>query len=138
MGFSCVPVAQLAEKGSWDEISSRFEAIRQNPNQNNVSAALLGVIEEPEDRYPDALQIYIDGPAKIELAKKSADQYRKWIAIPKRAIKVFQSVVGDKPLKDLTRSDAVSFCRYWLEKIAPMTTRSSLCRRHRLIDNLAN
>lgn len=80
---------------------------------------MLGTIAQPQDRFEDALKIYIDGPGKLALANKSPNQLRLWNNIPKRAIRRFVDVVGDKPLSEITRADAVKFYRYWLNRIMP-------------------
>jgi integrase len=39
--------------------------------------------------------------------------------IPERAIRTFVDVVGDKPLQEISRSDAVAFYKFWLERVSP-------------------
>ena len=119
MGFGYVSVEELGQNASWGELSSRLEAILSPNTPREVEQAILGTMTPSKDRFEDALKIYMDGPGKMVLANKSRDQLRKWINIPKRAIARFVQVVGDKPLADIRREDAVKFYRFWLSQIMP-------------------
>ncbi len=119
MGFSYISADELANSASWQELSSRLEAILPASTPLEVEQAVLGLVDEPKDNFDDALTLYIEGPGHINLQNKSADQLRKWKNIPLRAIARFKEVVGDKPLADITRADAVQFYRYWLGRVAP-------------------
>lgn len=119
MGFGYVPAEELSRTASWDDISSRFEAILPVSTPREIEQAVLGTVPKPMHRFDDALRIFMEGPGKISLANKSPNQLRIWKNIPKRAIRRFAEVVGDKPLADITRDDAVRFYRYWLARIVP-------------------
>jgi integrase len=119
MGFGYVSAEELGRDARWEELSSRFEAILPESTPRAVEQAILGTIPPPRDRFEDALRIYIEGPGKLALANKSPNQLRIWKNIPKRAIARFVEVVGDKPLAEITRGDAVVFYRYWLNRIMP-------------------
>jgi hypothetical protein len=119
MGFGYIPAEELGRSASWDELSSRLEAILPPTTPREVEQAVLGTIVQPQDRFEDALKIYIEGPGKLVLANKSPNQLRIWKNIPKRAIARFVEVVGDKALTDIRREDAVKFYRFWLNRIMP-------------------
>ncbi|WP_161796934.1 tyrosine-type recombinase/integrase [Devosia soli] len=118
LGFGYRPTEQLAE-GSWAEIAQRMEVILPQSTPKPVLEAALGLVEEPKATFGDALKIYCGEIFKTELAGKSEAQLRKWRVIPERAIRTFVEVVGDKPLSEIKRSDAVKFYRHWLERIQP-------------------
>ena len=119
MGFGYIPAEELGRSASWDELSSRLEAILPPTTPREVEQAVLGTIVQPQDRFEDALKIYMEGPGKLVLANKSPNQLRIWKNIPKRAIARFVEVVGDKALTDIRREDAVKFYRFWLNRIMP-------------------
>jgi integrase len=119
MGFGYASAADLGRSASWDELSSRMEAILPSSTPKEVQQAVLGTVPQPQDRFEDALRIYVEGPGKLVLANKSPNQLRLWQNIPKRAIRRFVEVVGDKPLASITRDDAVRFYRFWLNRIMP-------------------
>ncbi|MCZ4345541.1 DUF6538 domain-containing protein [Devosia neptuniae] len=119
MGFGYTPAEELGRSATWDELSSRMEAIFPPTTPPEVEQAVLGTVTPPKDRFEDALRIYIEGPGKLVLANKSPNQLRIWRNIPKRAISRFVDVVGDKALVDIRREDAVKFYRFWLNRIMP-------------------
>lgn len=119
MGFGYITADELGRSASWEELSSRFEAIMPATTPKEIEQAVLGTIEKPKTTFDEALRIYIKGPGKQTLANKSKDQLRKWKNIPLRAIARFEEVVGNKALADITRADAVRFYRYWLGRIVP-------------------
>ena len=119
MGFGYIPAEELGRSASWEELSSRLEAILPQTTPREVEQAVLGTIVQPQDRFEGALKIYIEGPGKLVLANKSPNQLRIWKNIPKRAIARFVEVVGDKALTDIRREDAVKFYRFWLNRIMP-------------------
>lgn len=119
LGFGFVPTEVLSRTANWEELSRRLEAIMPTSTPPEVEDAVLGVVEQPKDRYQDALRIYMEGPGKKVIADMSPNQFRIWSNIPKRAIRRFVEVVGDKPLTEISRSDAVAFYRFWLGKIVP-------------------
>tara|TARA_R110000868_G_scaffold23357_1_gene94325 strand:+ start:2322 stop:3704 length:1383 start_codon:yes stop_codon:yes gene_type:complete len=119
MGFGYLTAEELGRNASWDELSSRLEAILPASTPRIVEEAVLGTVLQPKDRFEDALKTYIEGPGKLVLANKSPNQLRIWKNIPKRAIGRFVEVVGDKPLAEIRREDAIKFYRYWLNRIMP-------------------
>lgn len=52
------------------------------------------------------------------IASKSPDELRKWRNIRKRSLNHLITVVGDKPMTEVTRHDALEFRRWWLDRIA--------------------
>ncbi|WP_404403412.1 tyrosine-type recombinase/integrase [Pelagibacterium halotolerans] len=119
LGFRYRTVHDLAANGSWDEISERMEAISQPGVGKAEADAVLGVVEEPAVLLSKALEVCTTTVWAKDLKTKSAQQLRKWKAIPSRAVARFKSVVGDKPIAEITREDAQTFYKYWLERIAP-------------------
>lgn len=119
LGFGYRPAAELAEKGSWEDIAQRMDAVMPPDVPKSVVDAALGLVDAPQATFSDAFKIYCDEINRAELAKKSPGQMRKWRVIPERAIRSFGEIVGDKPLTEISRADAVKFYRHWLDRISP-------------------
>ena len=77
MGFGYVPAEELSRTASWDDISSRFEAILPVSTPREIEQAVLGTVPKPMHRFDDALRIFMEGPGKISLANKSPNQLRR-------------------------------------------------------------
>lgn len=119
LGYGYRPAADIARDAPWEELAARIERVMPAETPAPIIQAVLGTADEPKARFSDALNIYCDEICRAELAKKSPQQLRKWRVIPERAIRTFVEVVGDKPLEDIVRADAVAFYKHWLEKVSP-------------------
>ena len=51
------------------------------------------------------------------LTNKSEDQIRKWKNPRFAVMNTFVSVIGDKALKDVTRTDILQYRQWWMERI---------------------
>lgn len=122
LGYGYRPAAEIANEASWAELANRMERILPDGTSTATVQAVLGTVEAPMARFSDAFKVYCEEIYRAELAKKSPQQLRKWRVIPERAIRTFVDVVGDKPLEEITRADAVTFYKFWLEKISPGAT----------------
>ena len=78
-------------------------------------SAVLGGERRPTLRLSELLTEYA-ALQSATLARKSDDQKRKWRNPKQRAITNLIEVIGDKPLVDITRADAVSFRRWWQDR----------------------
>ncbi|MEP1697938.1 MAG: hypothetical protein ABJJ69_15480 [Paracoccaceae bacterium] len=55
--------------------------------------------------------------AKDKTFGKSEDQKRRWENPRKKAVRNFVSIVGDKPMNEITADDMLDFRGYWQERI---------------------
>lgn len=78
--------------------------------------AVMGGEEKPALRLSDLLPEF-EAHKKSELLAMSEQQVKKWRNPKARAVGSLIAVVGDKALSELTRSDALSFRRWWQTKI---------------------
>ena len=80
----------------------------------------------------------IDQVVADEIAGKSEAQRKQWTKVKRRAINSFIAVVEDKAMVDITRDDARTFHRYWLDRVAPKGegARKSASMDNRMIGNM--
>ncbi|MFV2003051.1 MAG: integrase, partial [Paracoccaceae bacterium] len=90
--------------------------MREFPDPGNVPPEIanadLGGVERPKLMLSDLLEEFQD-LTRDQVIGKSADQMRRWRNPRKKAIENLTRVIGDKPLLDITREDALEF-RRWL------------------------
>lgn len=117
-GFSYMAAPAIANL-PLDDILSRVKAIPRNkdgsPNQR-IGDAVLGGVEERGITINEALDEYWKVAAD-KVRGKTPDQLRRWKHPRTRAIKNLVSVVGDKPLSDVTRTDMKLFRDWWNTRI---------------------
>ena len=80
------------------------------------AAALLGTVEKPKFALEDALELYWS-LAREKTLGKSPDQLRRWKNPRIKAVRNFVSIVGNKPIDEITRDDMLDFRQFWLERI---------------------
>lgn len=104
-----------------EQLRDRFEAITgagsKTPNLDHTeAAALLGGVEQPLITISKALEMYWE-LAKDKTLGKSEDQLRRWQNPRKKAIKNLITVIGDKPINEITGDDMLNFRSWWMEKL---------------------
>ncbi len=118
LGLAYQTADELAA-GPLDEILRRVQLLADNNalEKDSEVAAVLG--GEPHLKLkvsdlPDAIEAH----HSTDLTSMSPDQRKRWRAAKDRAAAYFISVVGDKVLLDLTRKDALTYRRWWQDRIA--------------------
>ena len=116
-GFRYLAVERVA-KLPVDQLVGRVESVGGKPGRPDVfeASALLGTVDQPELSVTKALDLFWD-LTKEKILGKDTDQTRRWRNARIRAVKAFISVVGDKPIAEITRDDMLDFRQYWLERI---------------------
>jgi integrase len=116
-GFRYMRVDRIAKLPT-EELLDRIDAVPMNNGKPDLreAAALLGGAKEPEITVTRALDLYWD-LAREKTFGKSADQIRKWQNPRKKAIKAFVTVIGDKPISEITGDDMLDFRAWWLDRI---------------------
>jgi integrase len=106
--------AEAVLDGPLDDLLARVEAINMRNKMTRVTeaAALLGTTPAPRVTVSRALELYWDLTAS-DHRKKSPVQLRAARNPVIRAFKNFTSVVGDKPIAEISREDMLTF-REWL------------------------
>ncbi|MEW6257019.1 MAG: tyrosine-type recombinase/integrase [Pseudomonadota bacterium] len=118
-GFDYVPVAALAERP--DDILRRLAALatsaKERPEiQQEMTSALLGGEEAPALRLSGLLEAFED-LQRASLSTMSDDQVRRWRNPKARAIANLVAKIGDKPLAEITRNDALDFRDWWQDRV---------------------
>lgn len=116
-GFRYMRVEKVAQLPT-EELLDRIDAVpvRKGEPDLGEAAALLGGAKESEITITRALELYWN-LAREKTLGKSADQVRKWENPRKKAIKTFITVVGDKPISEITGDDMLDFRAWWLDRI---------------------
>lgn len=116
-GMRYLPAQKVAQLPQ-DALLDRIEAIPERNGQVDLreAAAILGTVREPPIRISRALKLYWD-LAKDRTLAKSPDQLRRWQNPRKKSIANLISVIGDKPIAEITGDDMLSFRDWWLDRI---------------------
>jgi len=119
LGFRYKPAQAIAADSPLEEILARIAAIPASPApvRTKVAEATLGLSEQPDTTIRQAFEIYIDRIEAGQRQSKSDGQYASWVKVKKRARSNFIAVVGDKPILQITREDALDFHAWWQERI---------------------
>ena len=111
-GFAYAPAAQVAQL-SVDELLRRITASQESLT---VAQAVLGHEEKPKHLLSEIIALYIELVA-VEVKDKGRDQRRMWENALKRSIARLIKAVGNKPIEDLQREDALAFRNLWATRI---------------------
>jgi integrase len=106
-----LPIGQVLER-----VEAVAPAAAPDQPDRVEAAALLGGAAEVPITVSRALELYW-GMTRDELLNKSKDQVRRWKNPRKKAIRNFISVVGDKPISQITADDMSDFRNWWMERI---------------------
>lgn len=81
-----------------------------------MAVAVLGTAKEPSLKLSNLVQVYED-LTRLDRRLMSDAQRHKWKLPHDRAQKNLLDVVGDKPIAEFSRADALTFQSWWLERI---------------------
>jgi integrase len=99
-----------------NQIIHRLKLADQNKDDDAKIAAALGGIKKPDLTWISAEKRFVElVPEKLR--NKNKDQARRWRNPRKKAVKNLVSVIGDKPLAETTRDDALVFRDWWYSRI---------------------
>lgn len=107
-------VARLPVTGLLDRVEAVSTAGRKADLMEGE--ALLGEADKPAITVSKALDLYWT-LAREKTFGKSSDQVRRWENPRKKAVRNFITLLGDKPLEEITRDDMLDFRQHWLERI---------------------
>lgn len=118
MGFSYRTAAEIAAEPI-GTIVKRIEAIMSPQTSPQTVAAVAGTVEKPHETVSGALDLYFSEIAADQLRLKSEEQRRRWKNKRRQSVNTFISLVGDKPMHEITRDDARELYKFWVARIAP-------------------
>lgn len=131
-GFVYAPASELAELTDLAELLTRIRIVdakdvgRPSEVERAEAEALLGGVEPPPVTISQAFDVYCKEIAVGELIGKSDAQRRIWMKTKQRGVQYFINVVGDRPLAQITRQDALQYYNWWKERLIPKTGRPTL------------
>jgi hypothetical protein len=85
-------------------------------NDAVARAALLGTVKRPAFPLWKLFEEY-EAMTKDEVKDFSRNQLRVWRNSRMRAVENFVSVVGDKPVNELTADDAIDYSEWWRDRV---------------------
>ena len=111
------PAAEIAEQPLADIVArvKIFDRPAAPPTRNMI-AAVLGGASKPTLRLSGLFEVY-NGLVTDRTLGKSDNQRRKWTATRERAVANLIAMIGDKPIADITRDDALDFKEWWVKRI---------------------
>lgn len=121
-GFAYRPAGDLAENATLAEILDRLDALARRDGgfaSLTDATALLGAAEAPPVLLSKALQEMVEFAAVDRVAKFSEGQRKRWRQPREAAVANMVAVMGeDKPILEITRSDAQAFRKWWDGRIS--------------------
>ena len=114
-GFQYVKKDELLNEVPLAEFVNRLN-VADAMDDIDLKKALLGGIEESPILLSEAARAFF-AFEKGNLSGNSENQLRKWENPRKKAIKNFVKLVGNKPVKDISRKDILDFRTYWVGRI---------------------
>jgi hypothetical protein len=117
LGYDYIPNNDLISLPQEKRLE-RLEALVAKGLTNDRSAreALLGTAPRPSFNLSRLFEEY-ETATKDEVKDLSPDQLRIWRNGRIRAVVQFVQVVGDKPVADLTYSDAIDYSEWWRARV---------------------
>ena len=118
-GFAYKQNAEIID-GPIDDLIARMLALKEADPQAQspeTTAALLGGVEPPKLMITGLFEAY-EKAAREEIAGKTPDAIRRWRNPRIKAAKNFVRAVGDRPVLEITRDEALDFRGWWLDRLA--------------------
>jgi len=95
-----------------EEIVKRALLIKNREDQDHIVNALTGAEERPKILLSQCCELYYQH-VELDLSNKTDNQVRKWQRPREKAFNNLIKVIGDKPIQDVTRADAMAFRDSW-------------------------
>lgn len=117
IGFNYATTDELMTRPV-EELVKRFKAIvlRRSGNMPEEVTAVLGGEDKPAIRTSEMLTEYED-LSRAYLSQMGPDQEQRWRTERARWVANVKAVIGDKPLGEVTREDALKYRRWLLDRI---------------------
>ena len=117
LGFEYIENSQLLKQPA-EERLERLETLvaRGVANEPLARTALLGTAKRPVCSLSKLFEEY-EALTKDEVKDFSPNQLRVWRNSRMRAVENFVSVVGNKPVNELTIDDAIDYADWWRDRV---------------------
>lgn len=118
-----------------EELGALPAAAETPPDGGEATArALLGGAAQPRLSLSAAIEEYFR-LTRDQVRRKSPGQLHRWQLPRRRAVANLVSLVGDKALADVTRSDALALHTFWMERILEGTHKPNTANKD--VDHLS-
>ncbi len=129
-GFEFRPAAELVQDPV-AELVARIERLEElgaltlpssgdvpapTPAERQAFDALFGTAPRPELTLSSALEQF-EALTFHDVSSKSGDQIRKWRNVRIASLQNLIAQIGDKPITQVTRTDALAFRAWWQERV---------------------
>lgn len=116
-GFDYLPAEEVAQLPLTERLA-RIEAVRAAPPaiEGPSVVALLGGEAPPKLMLSGLFDVF-ERLSKAENRDLSPDQLRKWRSPKLRAQTNFIDVIGDRPVAEVTRAQALDFRAWWQDRV---------------------
>jgi integrase len=127
-GFAYLNITDIARE-PLEDIVKRLEAVTKKNKDPEIVASLLGGSEAPDIYLSACFEQYIH-LCRDRTINKSEHQIRKWKTPRMASINHFITCLGDKLLKDVSRSNILEFRRWWLDRIESSDVTASTANKN--------
>ncbi len=114
-GFAYKNAVDIA-KEPLEEIVERLQTATKAIEHPETVSSVLGGTEQPKLLLSQCTDKFWPLSAD-RLANKSEDQIRKWKNPRIATMNTFIGVIGDKPLKEVSRRDVLQYRQWWMDRI---------------------
>jgi integrase len=114
LGFEYKAASDIAELSPIEEIIRRIATAKESPRDE---AAVLGGAPVPALTVKQAMNLYVEEIAMDEFQGMSETQIDNFKKVKKISSDMFAEVVGDLPLLDIARADAIKFHKHFQARI---------------------
>lgn len=124
-GFVYAPIEQIVAKDDISELLDRLKVVapvdkgRPSRAEDKEAEALLGTVQAPPVTISQAFEIYCNEIAISDLMNKSPKQKKLWMKTKRRGVQYLIDLIGDKPMRDITRDDGLAFFKWWSGRVMP-------------------
>jgi len=130
-GFAYMPVSEIVEKLSGEQIAERVSALGPingplSPKMKRDADALLGLAETPKVKISQALELYLSEIALDEQTGKSPEQTKTYTKVKRRAVANFIKLNGDMDMLEIGRDEARNVYRFWADRVQPKDARKPM------------
>lgn len=127
-GFTYATADELASMSDTEELIERIRAASKasEEEQGIATESVLGGVERPSVTISDVFERYCNEIAIDDLIGKSDSQKRLWRKTKQRGVQYLINLIGDKPIDDITRADALAYYNWWKERIVPVEGQKAL------------
>lgn len=118
LGFQYLSATEISAKLPANEVAKRVAVVKSasEPVLPVALQSLLGGVDVPEIKASQLFEKFAE-LQKANTIGMSKDQVRRWRNPRIKVVREFVECVGDKPLRNITNSDALMFRQQWVDRV---------------------